>query len=314
MEDKMGNEQTAQDAETEKTEIDKSAIDSLAAALEAKDDIDDKETTDEKTGEKGEEKEAGTDKDAGTDKKEEAGEKEKDASDGKKTEEEQTTNQSDEVAELRSLLRSQKRELSLLKAKQSRVDKRTSKVIDEETGEEKDIEEELSPLETKIAAREELSVQRGAQLEILLESMAETKKWGDVKEVVTEGRVDEIIDTIAAHITKEQGGDLEENRIDTELSVWSIANPYKYMYDLIKQYHPDYAKKETEETKETKTDSAEKVKKKKEAVKTNDSIGGIKGGGDKSGWTSAKIDAMDEMDLGTVPRDVYDRYLRGELD
>jgi len=307
----MESETTAQDDGTKTDD----ALSSLAAALEAKDSTDDKGGSDEETN-KGSESEVGeeeTEEETEEAGKEEAGKKEEDAKDDEKTGEEEGEEESfstaDEVTELRKILREQKRELSLLKAKQSRVDKRTSKVIDEETGEEKDIEEELTPIETKIAAREQLAAERGGQLEIMLEQMSDTKKWSDVKDVVTEDRVEEIIDVIAEHITGKEGGELEENRLDVELSVWSIANPYKYMYDLIKQYHPDYNKEDSK----TKTNVTEKSKK-KEPAKTNASIGGLKGSGDKGGWTAAKIDAMDELDLKDVPRDVYNKYLRNELD
>lgn len=310
----MTTEETAQD---DSTTTDETALSNLAAALEAKDDITDKGEADEKASEEGSEDKTGektSDADNKTAEEEKTGEEEKDAEDGKTTEEESSLNKADEVSELRGILREQKRTISLLSAKQDRVDKRTSKVIDEETGEEKDIEEKLTPLETKMEERAELGNQRGASLEIMLEQMSDTKKWSDVKTVVTDDRVNQIIDTIAAHITKEKGGDLEENRLDTELAIWSTANPYKDMYDLIKEHHPDYIKEEgKEETKETKTDSTEKDKDKKPA-KTNASIGDIKGGSEKTGWTAAKIDGMDEMDLRTVPRDVYARYLRGELD
>lgn len=309
----MTEDNSTQETEGTDDATSEDALSSLAAALEAKDETDEKETTDEMASEEGKEEEGSSKEDSETSEEKEGSEEEKDAKDDDKTGEEEGPPEVDEIAELRSLLRSQKREMSLLKAKQGRVDKRTSKVIDEETGEETDIKEELSPLEAKTEARNELGAQRGAQLEIMLEQMSDTKKWGDVKEVVTESRVEEIIDTISAHITKEQGGDADENRLDVELSVWGIANPYKYMYDLIKQYHPDYMEKE--EKKETETDSTEKKEgKKKEPVKTNASIGGMKGGSDKGGWTAAKIDAIDELDLGKVPKDVYDKYLRGELD
>lgn len=307
----MTTEQTAQDADTDETGIGKEAISSLAAALEAKDDIGEEEKSDEKTGEEDSKAKEDGEKDSKAASETEEEKEKEDAEDEDKTGEETVFSQADEVSELRGLLREQKREISLLKAKQTRVDKRTSKVIDEETGEEKDIDEELSPIETKIEARNELSTQRGAGLEIMLEQMSDTKKWGDVKEVVTEGRVEEIIDVISSHITKEQGGELEENRLDVELSIWSIANPYKYLYDLLKKNHPDFNTEEKkEEKKETETDSTEK---KKEPAKANDSIGNLKGSGDKSGWTAAKIDAMDEMDLRDVPKEVYDSYLRGEL-
>ena len=34
----------------------------------------------------------------------------------------------------------------------------------------------------------------------------------------------------------------------------------------------------------------------------------------KNSWTAARIDELDEMELDTVPSDIYQRYLRGELD
>ena len=308
----MATEETAQD---ESGKTDENALSSLAAALEAKDDVDDKGGSDEETGKEREEKEKTAEEGDKTSEDGEKGKEGEHAEDGEKTGEkegeEQLSEGAAEVAELRSLLRSQKIEMSLLKAKQGRIDKRTSKVIDEEPGEETDIDEELTSLETKIAARNELSAQRGAGLEVLLEQMSDTKRWGDVKEVVTESRVEGLVDLIAEEITREQGGEIDENRVDIELSVWSQPNPYKYLYNLIKKYHSDYIKKE--EKKETETDTTEK-KKDKEPVKANASIGDIKGGSDKGGWTADKIDKMDELDLGTVPKDVYQKYLRGELD
>jgi hypothetical protein len=37
------------------------------------------------------------------------------------------------------------------------------------------------------------------------------------------------------------------------------------------------------------------------------------GGTGGAGWTAAKIDAMPEDELHTVPKDIYDKYLRGLL-
>ena len=45
------------------------------------------------------------------------------------------------------------------------------------------------------------------------------------------------------------------------------------------------------------------------------SLQDLPGGGSKDGggWTTAKIDAMDESDLVKVPAEIYSKYMRGEL-
>jgi len=302
-------------------DADKDALDELTAALEAadKDGTEDlEEVKDDKlsTSETAEEdvKEEGKEGKEG-----EETEEEKDADDGSKTGEEEETlsvERDTEIAELRSLLRDGKRESTLLKQQLERVDKRTSKVIDEETGEEKDIEEELTPIELKMAEKDSVMATRGGQLDVLLQQMTETKKWADVGVVVSQSRFNDVVDVMAGHISKEQGGNYEETRLDVEVNIWKMSNPYKYMYDVIKQYHPDFATKEEakEETEESKTETKAAETKVKEPVKKVTSIGDMKGGSDKGGWTSAKIDAMDELDMDKVPTDVYDKYLRNELD
>jgi hypothetical protein len=293
------------------------ALDELTAALEAGN-----KSGDEKAEEK--EDELSTSTETKTDGEEES----KEGAEGEGTEEEQNAEdgvetgkekevegveRDVELAELRSLLRDQKRESSLLKQRLARVDKRTSKVIDEETGEEKDIEEDLTPIENLMTEKEGVIVARGGQLDVLLQQMSETKKWEDVGIVVSTSRFNDVVDTIAEHVAKEQGGNFEERRLEVEISIWKMSNPYKYMYDIIKKYHPDFTEKEGSEA-ETKTETKTAEKKVKEPVKETTSIGNLKGGGDKGGWTAARIDKMDEDELDKVPKDVYDKYLRNELD
>ena len=103
-----------------------------------------------------------------------------------------------------------------------------------------------------------------------------------------------------------------------------MKSPYKYMYGVIKKYHPDYA--ESEDTTDgdpaailKKKEDAKKAevaaKKKLEGVNAPGSIADL-GGGDadsKSGWTAKRIDALPEDELDSVPEAVYTKYLRNEL-
>jgi len=303
------------------------ALDELTAALDAgaieevKVDGKTEEKTDElSTGTGTEDKTAETDATEEGEKTEEGqGTEEKsDVEDGTKTGEETQitgTERDAELSELRGLLRNQKQESTLLKQQLARVDKRTSKVIDEVTGEEKDIEEDLTPIEELMNEKESVMAARGGQLDVLLQQMTETQKWSDVGVVVSTERFNDVVDTIASHVTKEQGGNYEERRIEVEVSIWKMSNPYKYMYDVIKQYHPDFAKEEETEKKtdESKTETTAETKP-KVPVKETTSIGNLKGGSDKGGWTAKRIDEMEEDELDAVPKDVYDKYLRNELD
>lgn len=302
-------------------DVGEEALDELTAALEAgtsekidvmEDKTDELSTGESEGGEKAVEEEGTEVKDG------QETEEEKDAGDGEKTGEETQTagvERDAELAELRGLLRDQKQESTLLKQRLARVDKRTSKVIDEETGEEKDIEEDMTPIEELMQEKEGVMTARGGQLDVLLQQMTETQKWSDVGVVVSTDRFNDVVDTIADHVTKEQGGNYEERRLEVEVSIWKMSNPYKYMYDVIKKYHPDFAVKEETEKKtvEEKTETTAETKP-KVPVKETTSIGNLKGGSDKGGWTAKRIDGMDEDELDTVPKDIYQKYLRNELD
>ena len=95
-----------------------------------------------------------------------------------------------------------------------------------------------------------------------------------------------------------------------ESEIWQEVNPYKKIYELVKRYHPRYAKAD-----EVGKDDAAK-KKEKKPVDTTPSAANIGSGGSgagSGGWTAAKIDALDEDELSTVPRDIYDKYLANQL-
>ena len=92
------------------------------------------------------------------------------------------------------------------------------------------------------------------------------------------------------------------------------------MYSLIKEYHPDYTSEETGPSGEGEEGNKDKGKtttdaKGKVIPKVAKSIASVDGSQDtSSGWTAKRIDEMDEDQLGTVPPDIYQKYMDGELD
>lgn len=154
--------------------------------------------------------------------------------------------------------------------------------------------EEENPEER--AAADAAEKARNQQLETMLELMELNPQYQDVKQVVTRKRFDDIVEQLARVKVTKEGGRLVDAVGSIEDEIWGMTNPYKYMYGKIKEFHPDYQKKED---KEAPTD-----------------IHDIPGGQNpKSGgaWTAAKIDALGEDELDQVPHDVYQKYLRNEL-
>ena len=227
--------------------------------------------------------------------------------------------------ELRQLLRSQKREMSILKAKLERVEKRsveaTKKVEeDEETlfGEKKAPEktaepaDDFSPVEMLQTELAQIAKVKGPVLETLLEVMEASPAYPDVREVCGQANFDDIFEAIGDAVAAKEGKDASLAALEAEAAVWKMPNPYKYMYGLIKQYHPKYVARQRDAKESAVVKPKEPAKK---SVEAPSSIA------DKSGksaptnaWTAARIDELDEMELNKVPADIYDKYLRGELD
>jgi len=137
--------------------------------------------------------------------------------------------------------------------------------------------------------------------------------YADIREVCTQSNMDDVIEAFARYWVKENGGTLQETTAKLESEIWSEPNPYKRLYDIIKQYHPKYASKKDE--KDDKKDE-DKSKKSKEPIDAQPSAAGIGAGGTGSGntgWTAEKIDALDEDELKNVPKDIYEKYLAGTL-
>ncbi len=244
--------------------------------------------------------------------KDEESEKGKEVTDDGKTKEEPVLDEKDEeIRNLRQISRDQKRELD----KVTQALERTNKLLKEAN---------LIPPEEeeKNKAIEEFRARREEQLENLLEIMRVSDRYGDVDEVVSQEHFDDMIEAMARAYVAEKGGKLEDVIKGVEAEVWATKNPYKLMYDNIKRYHPDYkaapAKgdgegKDGDDKEKSGKDGKEKGKGldiEKIASSIHEVGGGSSGTG---GWTAARIDELDELELDQVPKDIYDKYLKGEL-
>lgn len=217
-----------------------------------------------------------------------------------------------EIKDLRQMLRTSKRDQVQMQAKVDRLEKRPVKTGGEEeegTGEEEGNEDEsLSRVEELQRFIGQVGKERGAALDILLETM-EQGAYKDIREVCSRGNFDDIFEAIASEASKETGKDYDEILLEAELDAWTKENPYKYMYDLIRKYHPSYTEKDRP------AKPGEKGKKEPSIVDAPKTIADKGGDADiKGGWTSKRIDDLPEDELGTVPVDVYEKYMQGRLD
>jgi hypothetical protein len=172
--------------------------------------------------------------------------------------------------------------------------------------------------DVKLSAIEEYQVQLNQaasrnDLSGLLVVMEVNPKYEDVNEVCSASNFDDIFERVAQFRSNEAGSDFSTELIKVKAEVWSLPNPYKYMYEAIKEYHPAYVKKTV-----TPEPVADKGKTAKEVLKVVTAPGSVAnlGTGDetKGGWTAEKIDSMPEGELSTVPKDIYKKWLNGELD
>ena len=211
--------------------------------------------------------------------------------------------------ELRQLLRVTRRENATLRAKVGRIDdsSRLEDELDEGEGGE-------GPQVTRVEALQEqlgvIAQQRAGQLELYVEQMAEMNKYSDVLDVCSKTNMDTVVESAATAIAEEKGGSVDEIMLELEVDIWSRPNPYKYLYGVIKQYHPKYASAPAsgKEDSQSLVDNA-KDNKAASSIQDMGGSGGSKGGG----WTSDRIDRLSESELHQVPGDVYEKYLQGIL-
>ena len=207
----------------------------------------------------------------------------------------------DEVSQLRILLREQNRRIREL---QSKVEKSTGELKEKGYIEEPDEEEQLEA--------EKTNTLRATQLETLLETMRINPKFEDVDTVVSQSRFDDMVEGYAFATAQQQGGKAEDYIDAVAAKIWAMPNPYRFMYEKIKAFHPDFtSKEERKEEPETPKAQPKAEPKPKTAPAT---ISNLPASNEESGgWTSSRIDNMSEEDLVKVPKDIYQRYLSGDL-
>ena len=266
-------------------------------------------------------------------KEDESGKQEKDTKEaeakeagdvGDRKEEEIVPQRDEELAELRAMLRDARKEIAMLKAGKQTSDK-TLKVL-QERKESSDLldddevkkEEKVEPTRLE-ALNDEIKViarARGENLRTIRTVMKYTPEYKDIDEVVSQTHFDDIVEAIAKEYSKDAGVDLAEAILEVEASIWKLDNPYEFMYSNIKQYHPKYAKAgnkaKEEEVKEAAKEVPPRERKPAEAPTSIMNVGSGNAA-EKSGWTSAMIDNLPEYELDRVPKDVYARYMQGDL-
>lgn len=157
------------------------------------------------------------------------------------------------------------------------------------------------PSEEEQKAAENLVSSRNMMLDNLMETMEINPKYEDIREVVSQDHFDDMVEAMAAVVAEKEGmpeADAEKRLRD---EIWGLTNPYKFMYGQIKKYHPKYAK------------DAEVKEGDKSIPNTVKSIHDASGDTGITGWTATRIDDMDEKEIGNIPKDIYDKYLKGQL-
>lgn len=216
-----------------------------------------------------------------------------------------------ELSQLRSLLRDQRKEQQILKAQIERMNKVQQGEVGDQT------HTDPSELEKLAADIQTIKSERSTYFADLRSLMEVNPKFEDVNEVITDKRVSDIVELAASELKDKYGKDEVTMQLMIEKQLWQMPNPVKYLYELIKENHPDFRAKEAKV--EEKAEAKEKhpqsrVTEEKKAVTTPTSVASVAGNAEShGGWTSARIDAMPETSLHTVPREIYNLYLAGEL-
>ncbi|HOD98020.1 MAG TPA: hypothetical protein PLU95_10585 [Syntrophales bacterium] len=89
--------------------------------------------------------------------------------------------------------------------------------------------------------------QRLLELDGILTAMKGAPEFEDVEEVVSQEHFDDMVTALAMFHVSENGGDIEETSRRMEYEIWNLPNPYLYMYEMIKKFHPRYAGAEVDD-------------------------------------------------------------------
>jgi hypothetical protein len=227
--------------------------------------------------------------------------------------------------ELRQVLRAQKKDLTIMKSKLDRLEKKSTEITADNEGDnlfgEKETVapkvEELSEFEKVQNEIMQVSSSKNDVLTTLVEVMELTPTYADIRSVCSQSNFNDVFDAVGEAVAQKEGKDANIAALEAELAVWKMPNPYKYMYGLIKKYHPSYATVEPESKSTDTVPAAVPGKTAKELIpaKAPASLATVPGTTEPSNaWTAERIDAMPEDQLDTVPKDIYEKYLAGDLD
>jgi hypothetical protein len=222
----------------------------------------------------------------------------------------------DDERNLRALAREQKRELDRQNIELEKMRRQMEKagLVDEEDKKAEALEQ---------AKAKEAYETRMTALTNILETMKVNPTFADVETVVSQDHFDDLVEAMAKAHVAENGGSQRDVEQKIAQWIWGLPNPYEYAYQRIKTYHPAFRKaappsKTAEELAAEKAaadKAAEEAKNKgKKPPEIPPSINNAPGASSgPGGWTAAMIEALDEEDLPTVPKDVYNKYLLGDL-
>jgi hypothetical protein len=222
----------------------------------------------------------------------------------------------EEAEQQRQADRQEKKELQERLDKAEAANAKLTKVLKEKglIGEEEEKVDEKAASDAKAAYDA-----RVASLDILLEAMRVSPAFQDVDTVVSQSNFDDMVEGLASfYVEKNPGADPRQVAAKVTSEIWAMPNPYRYMYDMIKKHHPKFVKaEETAEEKKKREDKEAEEKKKKEEKKPEEKAPSLQdlpaGDTGAGGWTAARIDDLPEDELKTVPKDIYEKWLKGTL-
>lgn len=120
--------------------------------------------------------------------------------------------------------------------------------------------------------------------------------YPNIEQFCTAGTMEDVLEQIATNLVG-QGTPPAEAGLQAQISLWGMKNPYEYVYTATQAAQAPVA-----------------AQPKKQQPKVIPSPAAISGGGKgNSGWTAKKLDNMSEHQLDSVPPDVYQKWLMGNL-
>lgn len=222
-------------------------------------------------------------------------------------------------SEMRAMMREQAKQLTVMRAQIDRLGKvkppepETDDYFSDGTKPKPPVPEpELSKFEQYQQALNTIVQERAPMFDVMLDVLENKPQFADVREVCSQSRLDDLTEAMARTISQKEGRDQMEVQAEIEYNIWAKPNPYKFIYSIIKEHHPDYTV-----NKPAAPAAAAPVTSKRSLSPATPptSIQDVGGNTKESvaGWTAKRIDEMPEEKLHTVPGDVYEKYMLGQL-